>query len=56
MPNRVSTKRMLMARQMSLDGKGNREIAKELGFTETLCRIGGNLKSGKNLRQSSLSL
>ena len=35
MPKRVSTKHVLMACQMSFDGKGNREIAKELGFTET---------------------
>ena len=35
MPKRVSTKQVLMACQMSFDGKGNREIADELGFTET---------------------
>ena len=35
MPKRVSKKQLLMACQMSFDGKGNREIAKELGFTET---------------------
>ena len=35
MPKRVSTKHVLMACQMSFDGKGNREIAKALGFTET---------------------
>ena len=34
MPKRVSTKQVLMACQMSFDGKGNREIANELGFTE----------------------
>ena len=34
MPKRVSTKQLLIACQMSFDGKGNREIAKELGFTE----------------------
>ena len=35
MPRRVSKKHVLMACQMSFDGKGNREIATELGFTET---------------------
>ena len=35
MPRRVSTKQLLIACQMSFDGKGNREIANELGFTET---------------------
>ena len=35
MPKRVSTKYMLMARQMAFDSNGNREIAKVLGFTET---------------------
>ena len=35
MPRRVSTKQLLIACQMSFEGKGNREIAKELGFTET---------------------
>ena len=35
MPKRVSTKHVLMACQMSFDGKGNREIATKLGFTET---------------------
>lgn len=35
MPKRVSTKQVLTACRMSFDGKGNREIAKELGFTET---------------------
>ena len=35
MPKRVSTKQVLMACQMSFDGKGNREIASTLGFTET---------------------
>ena len=34
MPKRVSAKQVLMACQMSFDGKGNREIASELGFTE----------------------
>ena len=34
MPKRVSTKQVLMACQMSFEGKGNREIASELGFTE----------------------
>ena len=34
MPRRVSTKQVLKACQMSFDGKGNREIANELGFTE----------------------
>ncbi len=35
MPKRVSTKYVLIACQMSFDGKSNHEIAKELGFTET---------------------
>ena len=35
MPKRVSVKHILMACQMSFDGKSNREIASELGFTET---------------------
>ncbi|MCY4553982.1 MAG: hypothetical protein OXC79_09935 [Candidatus Poribacteria bacterium] len=35
MPKRVSTKQVLMACQMSFDGKSNREIANTLGFTET---------------------
>ena len=35
MPKRVSTKQLLIACQMSFDGKSNREIASELGFTET---------------------
>ena len=35
MPKRVSTKQILIACQMSFEGKGNREIASELGFTET---------------------
>ena len=35
MPKRVSKKQLLIACQMSFDGKGNREIAEELGFTET---------------------
>ena len=35
MPRRVSTKQLLIACQMSFDGKSNREIASELGFTET---------------------
>ena len=34
MPRRVSTKQLLIACQMSFDGKSNREIASELGFTE----------------------
>ena len=34
MPKRVSTKQVLMACQMSFDGKSNREIANTLGFTE----------------------
>ena len=34
MPKRVSTKQLLIACQMSFEGKSNREIAKELGFTE----------------------
>ena len=34
MPKRVSTKQLLMACQMSFDGKSNREIASEFGFTE----------------------
>ena len=35
MPRRVSTKQLLIACQMSFEGKSNREIASELGFTET---------------------
>ena len=35
MPRHVSIKHVLIACQMSFDGKGNREIASELGFTET---------------------
>ena len=35
MPKRVSTKQLLMACQMSFEGKGNREIANKIGFTET---------------------
>ena len=35
MPKRVSTKQLLIACQMSFDGKSNREIASRLGFTET---------------------
>ena len=35
MPKRVSVKHILVACQMSFDGKGNREIANALGFTET---------------------
>ena len=35
MPRRVSTKQLLIACQMSFDGKSNREIADALGFTET---------------------
>ena len=34
MPKRVSTKQVLIACQMSFEGKGNREIASKLGFTE----------------------
>ncbi len=34
MPKRVSTKQLLIACQMSFDGKSNREIATELGFSE----------------------
>ena len=34
MPRRVSTKQLLIACQMSFEGKSNREIASELGFTE----------------------
>ena len=34
MPRRVSTKQLLIACQMSFDGKSNREIASALGFTE----------------------
>ena len=34
MPKRVSTKQLLIACQMSFEGKSNREIASELGFTE----------------------
>ena len=34
MPKRVSTKQLLIACRMSFDGKSNREIASELGFTE----------------------
>ena len=35
MPKRVSTKQLLIACHMSFEGKGNREIADKLGFTET---------------------
>ncbi len=35
MPRRVSTKQLLIACQMSFEGKSNREIAGTLGFTET---------------------
>ncbi len=35
MPRRVSTKQLLIACQMSFEGKSNREIASALGFTET---------------------
>ena len=35
MPRRVSPKQLLIACQMSFDGKSNREIAATLGFTET---------------------
>ena len=34
MPKRVSTKQLLIACQMSFEGKSNRDIASELGFTE----------------------
>ncbi len=34
MPKRGSTKQLLIACQMSFDGKSNREIATELGFSE----------------------
>ena len=34
MPRKVSTKQLLMACQMSFEGKSNREIANELGFSE----------------------
>ncbi len=34
MPKRVSTKQLLMACQMSFEGKSNRDIASELGFSE----------------------
>ena len=34
MPRRVSTKQLLIACQMSFEGKSNREIASRLGFTE----------------------
>ena len=34
MPKRVSTKQILIACQMSFEGKANRDIAKELGYTE----------------------
>ena len=34
MPKRVSTKQILIACQMSFEGKSNREIAIEFGFTE----------------------
>lgn len=35
MPKTVGTKQVLRACQMSFNGKGNREIAVELGYTET---------------------
>ena len=35
MPKKVSTKQVLTACQMSFDGKSNKEISAELGFTET---------------------
>ena len=35
MPKRVSAKQLLIACQMSFEGKSNREIADALGFTET---------------------
>ena len=34
MPRRFSAKQILMACQMSFDGKGNREIANEFSVTE----------------------
>ena len=34
MPKRVSTKQLLIACQMSFEGKSNRDIASELGFSE----------------------
>lgn len=34
MARRVSKKQVLIACQMSFEGKGNREIAHELGFSE----------------------
>ena len=34
MPKRTSTKQLLMACQMSFEGKGNREIATEFGVTQ----------------------
>ena len=34
MPRRVSKKHLLMACQMSFEGKANKDIASELGFTE----------------------
>ena len=34
MPKRVSAKQILLACQMSFDGKGNREIASEFSVTE----------------------
>ena len=34
MPKRVGPKQVLIACQMSFEGKGNREIAAELGLTE----------------------
>ena len=34
MPKRVSTKQLLIACQMSFEGKSNREIASKLGFSE----------------------
>ena len=33
MPRKVSTKQLLIACQMSFEGKSNREIAETLGFT-----------------------
>ena len=38
MPRHVSPKQILLACQMSFEGKGNREIAEELGLNEvTIC-------------------
>ena len=35
MPRRVSAKHLLLACQMSFEGKANKDIAAELGFTES---------------------